>query len=290
MEDDDVIGAIYLDQDSSYRSFEIQHLERLKVVSNLVAAKINQAQTRNEMELAGYIQTRLLPQEPKAPPGYETAFRLEPFHRVGGDFYETRELPDGRYLIAFGDVVGNGVPAALIMSNVLAAIRALAPSTATPLELAERVTDLAREQLCPTEFVTLFIGFLDPVTHRLRYCNAGHELPALFLPDGTLTRLQATAPAVGHIRIPFQGDTVDVPPGALVCVWSDGITEACRPGAEPEMFTEERLLGVLKQVHRASPSEIVATVFDRVNDFLCGTHARDDRAILLVRRDDAEPM
>ena len=144
------IGVLYLDQDDRRRAFEERHMRRLQLLGNLVAAKLTQARTRNEMQLAGFIQGSLLPRNAPPPQGYEVTFHLDPFELVGGDFYDVRALPNERYLIALGDVVGHGVPAALIMSNTLATLRALAPLARTPLALVERTTHLLREQLRPS--------------------------------------------------------------------------------------------------------------------------------------------
>ena len=130
--------------------------------------------------------------------------------------------------------------------------------------------------------MTLFVGFLDPVAHRLHYCNAGHEPPALFVPGRAPQRLESTGPPVGHIPLPFTG--AELPPGALLCIWSDGIPEAFRHGARLEQFTAERLLGTLETLGDRPGDEIVTTVFAHVDEFLRDAHARDDRTILVVRR------
>jgi sigma-B regulation protein RsbU (phosphoserine phosphatase) len=255
-------------------------------VANLVAAKLASARTRNEIEWAAYIQRTLLESTPPRPPGYDVAVRLVPCEAVGGDLYETLELPDGRFLYALGDIVGKGVGAALLMTNVLATLRALARTTRAPLQLAGEMQQSLDPQLGPHGFVTLFLGILDGRTHRLDYVNAGHEPPVLFAPGHDAQPLAATGPPVGmRIPVPLGADTVELAPGATLCVWSDGITEAVRVGTRPlEDFGRARTLARLEALRDAAAETIVADLFASVDAFVGGRHAQDDRTMLVLRR------
>lgn len=285
-ENDDVTGVLYLDQDDPRRAFGERHLRRLQVLANLVAAKIARARVRNEMLWAGFIQRSLLCRDTRPPTGYEVAFKLEPSIQVGGDFYETLRLPDGRYLVALGDVAGHGVGAALLMANTLATVRALAPEAPSPLHLAERLTRLLAELLRPQGFLTLFLGFLDPKFHTLEYVSAGHEYPALFVPGKPRADIDSTGLPIGLPGpISLKQASLELPPGALLCVWSDGIPDALRRCSRPPVeFSRERLLEDLEKLRDAPPGEIVQRVFDQVNVFMNCARAHDDRTLLVLRR------
>src|SRR5262245_49763576 len=196
MRDARVIGILYMDQNDPRRAFHKRHLWRAELLANLLAAKLTQARDLHEMRWAALLQSAFLG-EPRCPEGYEAAARLVPSALVGGDLYETLELPDGRYLYALGDVSGHGVGAALVMANALATLRALAPSVGTPLELAEQLRRLLAPRLAPHGFLTLFLGFLDPFRHRLDYVSAGHELPVLLAAGSSPRRLESTGPPIG---------------------------------------------------------------------------------------------
>ena len=289
-ENDDVLGVLYLDQDDPRRPFEKRHLHRLQLLANLVAAKVVQTRVRHEMEWAGHIQRTLLCHDPKPPPGYDVAFKLEPCVDVGGDFYEALPLPDGRYLIALGDIAGHGVGAALFMATILASIRALAHAAASPLGLAVRLAQLVEEQVRPQGFFTLFIGFVEPKTHTLRYVSAGHEPPALFVPGERVVEIDSTGPPIGMaIPVPLEERVLSLPPGALFCVWSDGIPEALRRCAKPAIdFSRRRVLEDLDDLRERPPDEIVRRIFGQVDLFVNCAHAQDDRTMVVLKRRDAE--
>jgi serine phosphatase RsbU (regulator of sigma subunit) len=289
-DNDDLLGVIYLDQNNPSRAFAERHLQRLQLLSNLVAAKLRQARTHSEMAAAGYIQRSMLCNRPQPPAGYELAFRLEPSIHVGGDFYETLPLPDGRHLLALGDVAGHGVGAALLMANMLATLRALAPRATSPLDLVHQLGALLTETLRPHGFVTLFLGFLDPTGHTLEYVSAGHEFPALFVPGLPASAVDSTGMPLGIPEPPvaLQAATLALPPGALLCAWSDGIPEALRRTMQPPVeFSRERLLSQLHGLRQEPPEEIVRRVFAEVDSFMDSPHAHDDRTLLVLRRSSA---
>ncbi len=286
LHDTEVLGVLYLDHEEPRSSFGKRHLHRLQLVANLVAAKIASTRTRNEIEWAAYIQRTLLESTPPHPAGYDVAVRLVPCEAVGGDLYETLELPDGRFLYALGDIVGKGVGAALLMTNVLATLRALARTARTPLQLATDMQESLDPQLGPHGFVTLFLGILDGQTHQLDYVNAGHEPPMLFTAPQGAQPLAPTGPPVGmRIPVPLTAGTVELPRGATLCVWSDGITEAVQLGTRPlQDFGRARALERLEALRGAPAEAIVADLFASVDAFVGGKHAQDDRTMLLLRR------
>jgi len=285
MRDARVIGILYMDQNDSRRAFRKHHLWRAELLANLLAAKLTQAGNLHEMRWAALIQVAFLG-EPRSPAGYEAAARLVPSALVGGDLYETLELPDGRYLYALGDVSGHGVGAALVMANALATLRALAPSVATPLELAEQLRRLLSPRLAPHGFMTLFLGFLDPFQHRLDYVSAGHELPVLLAAGHAPRRLDSTGPPIGmDLGIALEAAATPIPPGSLFGAWSDGIPDALRPlPRPPQPFTPQRVLGCFENLQGSSADEIADGVFAEVDGWLAGTPAHDDRALLIFRR------
>jgi hypothetical protein len=285
MRDARVIGILYMDQNDPRRAFHKRHLWRAELLANLLAAKLTQARNLYEMRWAALLQSAFLG-APGCPAGYEAAARLVPSALVGGDLYETLELPDGRYLYALGDVSGKGVGAALVMANALATLRALAPAVETPLELAERLRRLLAPRLAPHGFITLFLGFLDPFRHRLDYVSAGHELPVLLAAGSPPQRLESTGPPIGmDLGIGLEAAATPIPPGSLFGVWSDGMSDALRPlPRPPQPFTPQRVLGCFERLQGGSAAEVANGVFEEVEAWLGGTPAYDDRTLLVFRR------
>jgi sigma-B regulation protein RsbU (phosphoserine phosphatase) len=281
-----VLGALYLDhhRDSAY---EERHLQRLQLLGNLIAAKISQSVEVKAMRSAAEIQSSMLCKVPARPPCLQVGFRLEPSAAVGGDLYETLELPDGRYLYAIGDVSGHHYDAALAMSNILSTMRALAPLAQSPLQLVEDVERLIRGCLPRGGFVTLFVGFFDPQTRAFHYVNAGHDPPVLFLPDvegAPFRQLDSTGPLIGmDIPVPLEAAHIELPAGAMLCAWSDGVFEAARPGVDPEQFSRERLIDLLSRLRNEPVDTIIDKVFAELRRFLGDARIRDDCTMLVLR-------
>ena len=294
-----VIGVLYADTRELTVAYDKDHLRQLALLANILAVKITNSRLlevqrekermQQEMETAARIQSTLLPRDPAPPAGYELAVRLVPCTEVGGDLYDVLQLPGGRTLFVLGDVSGHGVGAAMLMANAMAGVRALAELCDEPVELVSRLHDQMCRSTDPMSYVTMFVGVLDPVRHRLDFVNAGHESPALIRPDQPPLRLASTGPPVGMIAgMTFDAGSVDFPPGALLGAWSDGISEAhvLRPdGGDPDFFGEvESIEALLSSLSGLPIAEITTQIFAKLERFLQGQGAPDDVTLFLLRR------
>jgi len=293
-----VIGVLYADTRELVSPYTQDHLRQLAWLGNILAVKISNARLleaardqeriQQEMATAARIQRALLVQDLPCPRGYELHARLEPSTEVGGDLYDVRELGDNRYALVLGDVVGHGVGAALLMANALAAIRALAGELQDPVRIVEKVHRQIYETTDPASYLTLFLAILDANTHTLEYVNAGHqEAPCILRAGAEPLPLAATGPPVGLLPVStFESGRASLPVGAMLAAWSDGIPEAHLPtpdDAEPRFYGEVEPW--LDQMSEALPlPELGAQIFARVDAFLGGTNAPDDRTLLLLRR------
>jgi serine phosphatase RsbU (regulator of sigma subunit) len=149
--------------------------------------------------------------------------------------------------------------------------------------MAERVHQELLQASDATRFVTLFLGLLDPRAHRLEYVNAGHNAPLLFTEALDPRALDATGLPLGMIPgARYETGSCELPPGALLCVYSDGVTEAAR---EDEMFGDARLVESMR-ARRAQPLDEVADgLLADLAAFLEGRPAGDDVTLLLLRRE-----
>lgn len=294
-----VIGVLYVDTSELTAAYEKVHLRHLALLANILAVKITNARLlevqrekqrmQQEMETAEKIQRTMLVANPKAPQGYELDVRLQPCTEVGGDLYDVLNLPDGRMALVLGDVVGHGVGAAMLMANALAGVRALAEVFEDPVDLVSRL----HEQMCrstdTTSYVTMFVGILDPKQHRMVYVNAGHEAPVVMKPGSDTQHLDSTGPPVGLIPgMKFESGTVEIPPQAMFSAWSDGIPEAHLPAGDdgdPVFFSDKQSMESLLEALWDHPvSQVTSEIFGRVDAFLEGGSAPDDRTLLLLRR------
>ncbi|MHB8080283.1 MAG: PP2C family protein-serine/threonine phosphatase [Candidatus Krumholzibacteriia bacterium] len=230
VDSDQVIGLLYADSDDPAARYDAEKLRLFSFLANLIAVKI--ANARPEV------------------PGYAILARQIPCYEVGGDLHDTAVLDDGRVVVVVGDVTGKGMGAALLMSNTLAALRVLYAGGG-PLEaVVERVHRELLQASDDLHFVTLFIGVLDPRTHRLTYVNAGHNPPILLGHDAAPRRLTPTGLPLGLIPgAAYRSAEVDLPPAALLCIHTDGIPEAA---LGEDFYEDERLIATLDRTRPAT--------------------------------------
>ena len=295
-----VIGVLYVDSTEFTQPYHKDHLRHLALLANILAVKITNARLldmqrekdrmQQEMETARRIQRDLLPHALEAPPGYELCARLEPSTEVGGDLYDVLPLPNGSFAFVLGDVVGHGVGAALLMANALAGVRSLAELCLDPLDLVKRLDAQMYRSTDAMSYCTMFVGILDAKRHHLHYVNAGHEPPVIVVPNGATQHLASTGPPVGLLPgAEFETGSAEIPPGGLLAAWSDGIPEAhiVRDDVQPDMFGDrESVPSILASLQDRAIDTIPNEIFARVDKFLDGNGAPDDRTLLLLRRLD----
>lgn len=241
---------------------------------------------RHELEFANRIQRSMLPQTPPAAVQrgqIELVGRMEPAKEIGGDFYDYIMLPSGRLVLTVGDVSGKGMPAALFMAMTRTLLRSAAFNGRAPAEACRRVNDILCQDDHNGMFVTAFYSEFDLDSRRLEYCNAGHNSPFLIRPDGTVSALPAIGGIVLGIRSEqvFEAGELVFEPGDALVMYTDGATEAMNP--DRQLFGEERLFELLRELGTAPLSELVNAIYDRVAEFAAGARRHDDITVLAMR-------
>jgi serine phosphatase RsbU (regulator of sigma subunit) len=248
---------------------------------------VEKERMEEELDVARRIQARFLPQSAPDVAGLDVAGLSRPSREVGGDLFYYVELPEQQLGIALGDVSGKSVPAALLMSNVMSALRAEAQHERVVEHSLDRINRQIVESIEPGRFVTLFYGIVEPSTQRLRYTSAGHN-PALRLTAaGEIEWLRAGGVPLGVIGdTRYPGAEAVFERGDTLIIYSDGVTEAEGPGrgGQTELFGEERLVETV-QAMRGKPSvEIVHGILAAVERFAAGRPQADDITLVVVRR------
>jgi serine phosphatase RsbU (regulator of sigma subunit) len=203
------------------------------------------ARLEQELQTAQAIQRSLLPKEMPQLPGWQIAAHYQPAREVGGDLYDFLPLADGRWGLVIGYATDKGVPAALLMASARSMIRAAALVMDAPGALLAHVNELLCTDTPLQMFVTCFYALLDPASGRVRYANAGHDLPYL-RSGGEVRELCATGMPLGVMSgSRYEEQEVLVVPGEEILFYSDGLVEAHNSGRE--MFGFPRLQAVLAQ-------------------------------------------
>jgi serine phosphatase RsbU (regulator of sigma subunit)/anti-sigma regulatory factor (Ser/Thr protein kinase) len=218
-------------------------------VAQLVREQESEALARQrieqELHVARLIQQQFLPKELPDLPGWHVAAHYQPAREVGGDFYDFLELPGGQIGVVIGDVTDKGVPAALVMATTHSILRAEAARLVAPGEVLRRANALLIEEMPPHMFVTCLFAVLDPDSGRLRYANAGQDLPYLRTADGVV-ELRATGMPLGLLPdMEYEEKEVVLQPGQEVLLHSDGVVEAHDP--RREMFGFPRLKALVAE-------------------------------------------
>jgi PAS domain S-box-containing protein len=245
------------------------------------AERVVHARTR-EFSLARTIQQGLLPKALPVLPGFEIAGASCPTQETGGDYFDFIALSDGDWGIALGDACGHGIGAALLIAETHAYLRALAPTRTDPGQVLDSVNQCLVEDITADHFVTLFFARLNPLTRCLVYSSAGH-LPGYVL-DGrgeVKVVLQTTGLPLGleRARAFPTGPEVQLEPGDLVFLLSDGIVEA-RSG-DRRLFGMGRALKVVQACRHEPPANIIAALVREVRAWSEGALPDDVTAVIL---------
>ena len=237
----------------------------------------------NEMSIARDIQMELLPKSFPNVAGLDMFAFTVPARHVGGDCYDVIDAGQGRLAVTIGDVSGKGTPAAILMANVQAAVRALSESNVPPAELIARVNRLVHGYTEESVFITFFYSVLDVTTGDLVYVNAGHNPPCVLRRDGTKDYLDKGGLIIGVVPdCEYEEGRISLNPGDDLVLYTDGITEATN--IDDEMFGQTRLERLLIEHRHASAREIEEQVYTNIKDFAAGASQADDLTMVIVKR------
>jgi len=195
---------------------------------------------------------------------------------VGGDWYDAFPLPNGRIALSVGDVVGHGLEAAVIMGQLRQTIRAGALTGANPSDVLTMTNHVLRHSHGTGAMATVVYGVLDPIAMRFTYANAGHPAPLVCRPGHEIERLGSGALPLGadaQVVPPLR--SVDVPPGALLLLYTDGLIEMTRNVREGE----EALTAAVQAECEEPSADAAQSILNRM---LRGAAPRDDIAIITL--------
>jgi phosphoserine phosphatase RsbU/P len=221
-----VIGVLHVGSLSG-RTFGQQDIELLQLAADRAALALHSLMAQDNELAAVALQRSLLPTALPAVPGADLAARyVAGTGTVGGDWYDVFVIPDGRLGVVVGDVAGSGLGAAVIMGRMRSALRAYVLQTADPAT-ALRLLDRKMQYFEPDAMATVLYGLYTPGTGEIEISSAGHLPPVLAAPGEQAGPLQLmTDPPIGVADDQTRRSVTSViPPGALLCFFTDGLVE-----------------------------------------------------------------
>jgi sigma-B regulation protein RsbU (phosphoserine phosphatase) len=263
------------------KPWDNSHLIRL--VNQHIAREQQARSTRIRQEMewqeAAAVHRRLMPRELPHLQGFSIAAISRPLGYIGGDYYDVFSMGE-KVAICIGDVVGKGVPAALMMSNLQAAVKVTAAHWVDPSDLCHRVNQLACSNGASDKFISFFYAVLDLKTRRLTYCNCGHNPPILKRADDTIERLHAGGTLIGlRSGELFQEALVSLGSGDQLVLFTDGLSEV--ENAAGEQYGEDRIAQGLRMGKIGDAEETLDSIMQAVSEHCGGTFTDDATALVL---------
>ena len=282
-----VIGVLHVGSLSG-RPFEQQDVELLQLAADRAALAVHSLMSQDDALAAVALQRSLLPTALPAVPGLGLAARyVAGSGAVGGDWFDVFVLPDGKVGVVVGDVAGSGLEAAVIMGRMRSALRAYALETPDPAT-ALRMLDRKIQYFEPNAMATVLYGLYTPGTGDFTVSSAGHLPPVLAAPGGQAGLLPLRPdPPIGTADDPQRGSaTFFIPPGALLCCYTDGLVERRGQVLDQGMDTLAATLGKLVAVGPGATTEPIAedACAEIMRALVGSTAAQDDIAVLVLSR------
>jgi len=242
------------------------------------AARRQDRKQQRELDEARLIQRALLPAALPQAHGLRLAAVWQPMDGVGGDCFDVT-VSGSAVGVMIADVAGKGMPAALLMSNLQAAVRAFAQDGAAPCALATSVNRLLCRHMVSGRFVTFCFAWIDATHGRVAYVNAGHNPPLVIRAGGAVERLTEGGTVLGVFPdATFAQAQIAVSPGDRLLFYTDGISEA--RNADGEEFGEPRILAAAVAGRALSAEDLKDRVAAEVHTFTGGVF--DDDATIIV--------
>ena len=288
-----VIGVLHVGSLSG-RPFGQQEVQLLQMAADRAALALHSMMAQDDALAALALQRGLLPAALPVVPGLGLAARyVAGSGTVGGDWYDVFVLPDGRVGVVVGDVAGSGLDAAVIMGRMRSALRAYVLEAADPAT-ALRMLDRKIQYFEPDAMATVLYAVYDPASGAFTVSSAGHLPPVLAAPGAPagLLPVQPDPPVGTADDPPRRSATLFVPPGSLLCCFTDGLVERREDPIDSGMDKLAATLGelVASGSGHGRTVPLAEDACAAVMRALVGNApARDDIAILMLNRHPGRP-
>jgi len=259
-----------------------QLLQKLQTqVSRVRAQRRAQRQREDELREAREIQDNLLPKHLPEVADYEIAGMTQPVRFVGGDYYNVVRVSEKHTVLCIADVSGKGMPAALLMSSLQAALRPLMWQKLAPRDLCRRLNRILCDLTPVGKFISFFYAVLDSSQNRLTYCNAGHNPPLLVRANGSSTELNAAGAVLGQFPDwVYEQSDLQLRSGDRLLVFTDGLVDAC--DRDEESFGEHGVAQVARENPSLSAADLMDSLMQAASQH-CGGRFHDDASMIVLK-------
>lgn len=262
--------------------------------SRLYKKAIDGARMAEQVRLAGVIQRRMIPKQAPSIPGLDIAAAYIPCFDVGGDLYSFHQLRKNSIDIVIADVIGKGIPAAIMMSSFRGAVKAYIDTIGDfpgrcenrdridcYREIVDRINKMACDECRDGEFITLFHAGIDADDMTMTYCNCGHE-PTILIRDGQVTDLDKGGLVLGvDPNAEYEVGTVELKEGDCLLFYTDGLIDAAN--FEGELWGKERMLEAAKKFTSESAEQMIQDILGYRRRFVGLARQIDDTSMIVVR-------
>ena len=242
-----------------------------------------------ELQMASEIQKKLMPETFPDVEGFKFAVKYSPSQDIGGDFYDMVKMSNGYYGVAFADVSGHGIPAALLSTMFKVYLMTYSEDIISPAETMELLNDVVVETFPEGKFISIFYLVIYPGDNKVRYCKAAQEPGVLVRKNGEIRELITEGQVLGLFSeadfpgiLNFQDGEVELEVGDKIFLYTDGIVEALNK--KEEFYGMERLKGVLYENKDAAAQELIDIVYGDLMDFIEGLPVHDDLTLLVIEK------
>jgi len=252
--------------------------------ARLYAKAIEGARMAEQMRLAGIIQRKMIPEKLPQIQGLDIAAAYIPCFDVGGDFYDFLKVSDNCIAVAIADVMGKGMPAALMMSCFRSAVRAYADIEGGGQAIREIINKL-NKMICGEcsggEFITFFYAIIDAEKGSITYCNCGHE-PTVLIRDGKIIDLEKGGLVLGvDEQAEYEIETVGLKDGDCLLFYTDGLIDAAN--FDGELWDRENMLQTAKKFATDSAGQMINNILRYRRRFVGLAEQIDDTSIVVVK-------
>ena len=252
--------------------------------AKLYAQAIEGARMAEQVRLAAHIQRRMIPEKAPRITGLDVAAAYIPCFEVGGDFYDFLQVGRSCVAVAIADVIGKGVPAALMMSLFRGAVRAYSDGTNskdTVCEIIDKLNKMMCQECRDGEFVTLFYAIVDVKDMSITYCNCGHE-PTMLIRDGQTTYLEKGGIVLGiEAEAEYEVETRPLNKGDCLLFYSDGLIDAAN--FDGQLWGREKLLQTAKKFTSDPAEQMIRNILGYRRRFVGLARQVDDTSIIVVK-------